>query len=71
MESLMPDLEQTVEQSSTQRVRYACYRVAVTQGADTGKQMQGAGMTLRVGSAPSAEMRLTDVTVSRLNTNRD
>ena len=62
----MADLKQTVEQSSsTQSVRYACYRVAVTHGADAGKQMQGAGVTLRIGSAPSADMRLTDMTVSR------
>jgi transcriptional regulator with GAF, ATPase, and Fis domain len=61
----MLDLKQTVDQSSTQTVRYACYRLAVTQGVDVGQQLQRAGATIRVGTAPGADLRLNDGTVSR------
>ena len=62
----MPDLTQTADQrSSTMTVRYACYCLAVTHGVDAGQQLQRAGRTIRIGTAPGSDFRLSDVTVSR------
>lgn len=61
----MPDLKQTAEQSSHQTVRYACYRLTVTDGVDAGQQLQRAGATIRVGTSDGSDLRLSDATVSR------
>jgi transcriptional regulator with GAF, ATPase, and Fis domain len=49
----------------TETVRYARVRIAVIKGVDVGKVVEGAGTTLHVGTAETADLRLHDDTVSR------
>jgi transcriptional regulator with PAS, ATPase and Fis domain len=46
-------------------VRYERTRVSVVKGPDVGRVVEAAGRTLRVGTAPGADLALKDDTVSR------